>query len=248
MNEGVPANENDVEKFPNEREILNLFEEIIEGDFEIYRSLKDEQGLLYMLEVRGIDEDGDIIQYNYIRAGSYPEGSSSETVIDVIYFMGDTECGGDCVAKFKNGNWVKLFNTASTEANSEPLDSEQEREALEAQYEELKKLENEHWDEFESARAAVVSELGYEVVINQGRWLVLIKNGHTISLKHNESGGEYGYKKGKIIMCMIHEGESRGLFKPGDTEEVVVFDKGLMPHSPNSTQKELFDELVSALN
>ncbi|USN88552.1 MAG: hypothetical protein H6780_03640 [Candidatus Nomurabacteria bacterium] len=105
MNENIPTNEGNVEKFPNEREILNLFEEIIGGDFEISRQLEDEGGL-YILEVRTKDEIGDVVQYNYIRAGKYPEGSSSETVIDVIYYDGDIPVGGHPVKKYKEGVWV----------------------------------------------------------------------------------------------------------------------------------------------
>ena len=45
MNENIPTNESGAEKYPNEREMLNLFEEIINGDFEITRSVEDEEGL-----------------------------------------------------------------------------------------------------------------------------------------------------------------------------------------------------------
>ena len=249
MNEDIPANEGGSEKIPNEREVLNLFEEIIDGDFEIYRSLEDEHGL-YMFEVRGTDSDGDILQYNYIRAGAYPEGSSSSTVVDVIYFMGDIPCGGDCVARYENGQWVKLLDTTPVESVTEAADLEIiGRETLEAQYEEIRLLERENWNEFESARATVVSELGYEVVNNQGKWLTLIKNGHTITLKHFEEGSEYGYEAGKISMFLIHKGESRGLFKSEYTgEEVLLFDKGYTEQSSDPAQKELFDELVAVLN
>ncbi len=44
MSENAPNNETGTEKIPNEREILNQFESIIGKDFEIVRSLEDEQG------------------------------------------------------------------------------------------------------------------------------------------------------------------------------------------------------------
>lgn len=105
MNETIPTNEDGAEKFPNEREVLNLFEEIIGENFEIFRSLEDENGV-YMLEVRATDESGDLVQYNYIRAGKYPEGSSLETVIDVIFYSGDMPVGGHPLKKYTDGQWV----------------------------------------------------------------------------------------------------------------------------------------------
>lgn len=105
MSEKISTHEGGAEKFPNEREILNQFDEIIGGDFEVLRTLEDENGV-YIVEARTFDEAGDVVQYNYIRAGSYPEGSSTETVIDVIFFMGDMPVGGHPVKKYKSGIWV----------------------------------------------------------------------------------------------------------------------------------------------
>ena len=105
MNENIPTNENGAEQFPNEREVLNLFEEITGGDFEIVRSLEDENGL-YILEVQRTDEAGDIEQYNYIREGKYPEASSRETVIDVVFLSDGIPVGGHPVKKYEGGVWV----------------------------------------------------------------------------------------------------------------------------------------------
>ncbi len=71
MNETISAHEGGSEKIPNEREVLNVIESIIGPDFEILQSLEDENGL-YILEVQAKDEMGDLVQYNYIRAGKYP--------------------------------------------------------------------------------------------------------------------------------------------------------------------------------
>lgn len=105
MNEKNPSNEKGQEAIPNEREVLNIIEGIIGSDFEIVKSLEDEQGL-YLLEVKAVDEVGDPVQYNYMRAGKYLEGGSLETVIDVVFFVGDMPVGGRAVAKFDNGNWI----------------------------------------------------------------------------------------------------------------------------------------------
>jgi hypothetical protein len=109
MTEKIPTNENAAEKIHNEREILNLFGEIIEGDFEISRSLEDEDGL-YMLEVQSKDAEGDLVQHNYTRAGTHPEGSASETTIDIVFHMGDMPCGGHPLKKYREGAWIDVSN------------------------------------------------------------------------------------------------------------------------------------------
>lgn len=107
MTENIDDNKNSLEKIHNEREVLNLFEEIIgNGEYEILRSLEDEQGL-YMLEVQTTDESNDIVLYQYVRAGKHPEGSSAETAIDVVYYSGDMPVGGRAIKKFKDGEWVQ---------------------------------------------------------------------------------------------------------------------------------------------
>lgn len=105
MSENIPTSENRAERVLSEREILNEFDEIIGGNYKIVKNCEDENGL-YILEARTTDEVGDIVQYNYIRTGSYPEGSSTETVIDVVFYMGDMPVGGHPVKKYKEGVWV----------------------------------------------------------------------------------------------------------------------------------------------
>ncbi len=102
MSEKIPASEN----IPNEREVLNQIENIIGDNFEITRSLDDEAGL-YLLEARSTDEAGDLVQYNYTRAGRYIEGFSSETAIDVVFFSDGIPVGGRTVSKYVNGEWVQ---------------------------------------------------------------------------------------------------------------------------------------------
>jgi len=79
----------------------------LEGAIDVLSTLEDENGVYRVIvEARTLDEAGDFVQYNYIRAGSYPEGSSTETVIDVIFFMGDMPVGGHPIKKYKRGVWV----------------------------------------------------------------------------------------------------------------------------------------------
>jgi hypothetical protein len=123
MNENNENNEKTSEAIPNEREVLNVIEGIIGHDFEIIRSLEDEQGL-YILEVKTTDEAGDPVQYHYVRAGHYPEGGSLETVIDVVYYMGDIPAGGHPVAKYIGNKWEVdesgEFPPAVVETNQNP--------------------------------------------------------------------------------------------------------------------------------
>ena len=109
MTEKITTNENAAEKIHNEREVLNMFDEIIGGgEYEITRSLEDESGL-YILEVQSKDADGDLVQHNYMRAGNYgSEGFASETTIDVIFHMGDMPCGGHPVKKYRDGAWIDI--------------------------------------------------------------------------------------------------------------------------------------------
>jgi hypothetical protein len=100
MNENIPTSESGAEKFPNEREMLNLFEEIISGDFEITRSVEDEEGLS-ALDVITIGEDGEKVGYDYRR-----KDFAGNTVIDVVFYVDDIPCGGHALKKFKEGAWV----------------------------------------------------------------------------------------------------------------------------------------------
>jgi len=105
MSEYIPTNESRVEKILNEKEVLNVLEEIAGGDYEILRSLEDEDGL-YMLEIRTVDENDEVLEYTYRRAGRYPETKSDSTVIDAVFYSGDMPVGGHVIRKYKEGSWV----------------------------------------------------------------------------------------------------------------------------------------------
>lgn len=107
MTESINTTESGPEKTPNEREVLNYLESVIGKDFEIKRSLENEEGL-YLLQVESTDEAGDPVVFTYQKAGNYPEGRSNETVIDVVYYMGDMPVGGDTIAKYTGNTWHKV--------------------------------------------------------------------------------------------------------------------------------------------
>ncbi len=100
-NEETQSNEKSAEKVLNEREVLNVLEEIVGGgEYEIVRREEDEDGLK-RLDITTKGEDGEIVKYDYTR-----DDNAGETVIDVVFFMGDIPCGGHPVQKYKEGVWV----------------------------------------------------------------------------------------------------------------------------------------------
>lgn len=106
MDEIIPNSENNAERILNEREVLNEFDRIIDGEYEIFRTVEDESGLL-VLEVRTTDEDGDIVQYDYHRKSpNLNKQFSSDTRIDVTYYMGNIPVSGRCVQRYIEGVWV----------------------------------------------------------------------------------------------------------------------------------------------
>lgn len=100
MNENIPTNEGDAEKFPSEREILNLFEEIINSEFEITCTEEDEEGLS-AFNVIAVGEDGEKVGYDYRRKDFF-----GNTVIDVVFYMDDIPCDGNTLKKYKEGEWT----------------------------------------------------------------------------------------------------------------------------------------------
>jgi hypothetical protein len=93
---------------PKEREVMKLIESLIgERPYTEVIRREDEEGP-YRLVIEVIGDDGDPVRYDFIRAGQFAEGNSSETAIDIIYLNSDgDEVGGSCAAKYVNGAWVR---------------------------------------------------------------------------------------------------------------------------------------------
>jgi hypothetical protein len=69
---------------------------------------ENSEGQLYRLVIEVIGDDGDPVRYDYILAGA--DSNSSQTAIDVIYLNSDgDEVGGDCAAKYVDGQWQSLL-------------------------------------------------------------------------------------------------------------------------------------------
>jgi hypothetical protein len=96
--------ENYIEKGPErilgKEEVLEVISKYAEGA-QLVRELSDDQGL-YLLEakVEG-KEPGEVVQYEYMRKGRFPNhNEASETALHVVYYQDDMPVGGDKVAVY----------------------------------------------------------------------------------------------------------------------------------------------------
>ncbi len=107
MNEKVPDQfEKNIEYIPTPEEVRSLFEQLVgEKKYEEVRKLEDEQGL-YLWEIAIIGEDGNRVEYAYIRKGLYHQGSDPYTSIHIYFYDSEgVPIGGYPVAKLINGKW-----------------------------------------------------------------------------------------------------------------------------------------------
>ncbi len=106
--------ENPIEKGPERILTKEDVMEVIARHAEnaiLVRELSDEQGL-YLLEVKVEGKESDeIIQYQYMRKGRFPNhNEASETAIHAVYYQGETPVGGDKIAVYKSemGGWEEV--------------------------------------------------------------------------------------------------------------------------------------------
>lgn len=110
MSEKIPSVEGQPEHFPSIEDVKKIIEKITQGkEFESVRTGDDEKGLyLWDIKLKEPNELGDIVEYSYMRAGRYPEGSARITAIHMTTFDSEgNPTGGTSVAKFVNGEWVE---------------------------------------------------------------------------------------------------------------------------------------------
>lgn len=99
--------EQEPERIPTAEEVQEALREFIGKDFEVKRTLEDEQGL-YILEVETPgDAEGEVIEYAYMRKGSYPEGAITATEIHVTYYVDGEAISGTSFAKFVDNKWER---------------------------------------------------------------------------------------------------------------------------------------------
>ncbi len=94
------------EHIPTEKEVRGILQELIAGPYTVERKCSDGKGL-YLLDVRvSGDEEGEAVEYSYMRKGRYPEGQASNTRIDIVYYQDGVPVGGDGpVAELDDGKW-----------------------------------------------------------------------------------------------------------------------------------------------
>lgn len=108
MSEKIPNAYNpESERILNEREICNTIETLIGGkEYQETLRYEDESGV-YRLVVEVIGDDGDPVQYDYVRAGNFPNSKSKETAIDIVNLDSDRNpVGGMKAGSFIGGIWT----------------------------------------------------------------------------------------------------------------------------------------------
>ncbi len=98
------------ERIPTRDEVMEVISRLAENS-TVVRELTDEQGL-YLLEanIEG-EEEGEVIQYQYMRKGRFPDNkSASDTGVCVVYFQGGVFVSGTTVAKYnpETGEWREI--------------------------------------------------------------------------------------------------------------------------------------------
>lgn len=108
MSELPPRVEQGPEKMPSESDIKAVFERLTGGkEFKESRKCEDEAGV-YLWEISKTNEDDEVTEYSYMRAGEHKEGSSKETVVHAVFYDADgIPVGGHDVAKWKDGSWIE---------------------------------------------------------------------------------------------------------------------------------------------
>mgnify|MGYP001233749723 CR=1 FL=1 len=109
MTENFSNPERQRERVLSLQEILDQLEILANRPFQIDEVKADKSGPYYV-RAWAEDEEGDPMEYSYQRQGNFDDCTSAETVIDVAFYSGGVPCGGHCLAKFINGEWVKEFS------------------------------------------------------------------------------------------------------------------------------------------
>ncbi len=118
---GVPTAEAAIERVHSEEDILSLMLTRITGiksigelQEKIGKRIIDGKGLAY-LSILSTDEDGDVIEYCYVRSGEHEKQGAAfanaalegESRIDTIRYYKGVPCSSEQIAKFdmETGKW-----------------------------------------------------------------------------------------------------------------------------------------------
>jgi len=97
----VVEKEKAAESAPSREHILAQMGTYCENpDTKIGREMSDESGL-YFMEIEDKDASGDLVIYEYKRAGTFAnQNQGIMTTIQAVYFKGDMPVGGDSLANY----------------------------------------------------------------------------------------------------------------------------------------------------
>ena len=95
------------EHIPSPEEVYSIFKQLTDKELTEYRKLEDEKGLYLLEAMTPKDENGEIVEYGYMRKGCYPQGQTSSTFIQLTcYDKSGTPYFGTTMAECVDGKWV----------------------------------------------------------------------------------------------------------------------------------------------
>ena len=97
------------ERIPTREEVMEVISRF-EKDVVFVRELSDELGI-YLLEAKGVDSDGDKIEFFYHRKRDYPGGHNSPvTRIENVRYVGEDAVSGVNLTQFnyETGEWEEI--------------------------------------------------------------------------------------------------------------------------------------------
>ncbi|TSC83257.1 MAG: hypothetical protein G01um101419_87 [Parcubacteria group bacterium Gr01-1014_19] len=110
MKESFPnPAESSAERVPTSEEVYSVLQELTEKEYIAVRKLEDEKGV-YLLEVTVLgEEDGETVEYSYMRKGIHSKKmQSSQSAIHVTYYKDGFPISGTSAARFVDGVWETL--------------------------------------------------------------------------------------------------------------------------------------------
>ncbi|MFZ4648736.1 MAG: hypothetical protein ACOYMB_03855 [Patescibacteria group bacterium] len=93
------------EHIPSLEDVQSVFNELTNKEYKEIRRREDAEGLYFLeINVQGESEE-EVIEYSYMRKGSYPECKSLATEIFVTYYDGGMPISGTSAARCVDGVW-----------------------------------------------------------------------------------------------------------------------------------------------
>ncbi len=106
MKENFNSLERVAEKVSTIEEVRAVLQELTGGEVKATKQREDEQGLYWFEAEAPGEEAGEVNEYLYVRQGTYPEGESAVSDIQVTYYQDGMPVSGATVARYRDGNWI----------------------------------------------------------------------------------------------------------------------------------------------